>query len=603
MRIVALSKTWHGPEFCDAMIESIYPFVDAIVFVHSDVSWTGEKGNDVAPVVEAWKKQFDKENKIVTLYFDSTSQEEQYRYGMGYIDQNYRHDFKMMVDTDECWKYADMKAAVEFIAKDKTHDAFTCSMWSYVRSPYYRIQPVDCCHPVVFVRSGIPYLGLRCTGVTNKIEMLGIFLHHFTGVRRSLKYVLEKYRVSSACERESLVDQRLWVETKWNNLPHVTNFQPNTRYTNTWKGIQEVALGDLPETCQNKPFVLAFKNYVHVPRIHNIKKADMGGLPEGFGPDHPDWNVPSKRNKYLQLLQTQAGMRGETVQAKPVPPVIPVPVAETVKPLPPSKRNRMLAEITNEGRMCMTTIVSGDYQWYIPLWTYCARKAYPDHDVKVFVRGKCILPQEFMRDVVKIKLAPNHDDGYTTAALRFVWGDEYLAGYDYCLISDIDLLHRKEVPPLIDQRMMDLRAYELECYSNYVSSIHQGDPRMPGVHFVTKDWWKRTAKVRKAYLKTLVEKGSPSWEYDETMIYKICKESGLNIQDKEQKLWCKHGVHLGDWRRRINNGDKTHPATTAHDQLQIVDLLNSDEFKKLLILCGQHIPTLQKTFEILRATL
>lgn len=600
MNIVALYKTWHSFEFVEASIESIYPFMHAIVFVHSDVSWTGERGNDVAPVVEAWKKKYDKENKITNLYFDTVSQEEQYRYGMNYIDQNYRHQAKMYCDSDEVWKYTDIKNAIEFVANDKTHDVFTCSMWSFLRSPFYRISNPDCCHPVVFVRSGVPYTGLRCTGVSNKIEMLGIFLHHFTGVRRSLKYVLEKYRVSSACEREALVDQRLWVETKWNNLPHVTNFQPNTRYTNTWKGIQEVALNDLPETCRNKPFVLAFQNYVHVPRIHNIKKADMNGLPEGFGPDHPDWNVPSKRNKYLALLQTQAGMRGEVVVQKPTPPVVPVPVAEVVRPIAPSKRNRMLAEITNEGRMCMTTIVSGDYQWYIPLWTYCAHKAYPDHDVKVFVRGKCVLPEKYMKDVVKIRIAPKHEDGYTTAALRFVWGDDYLSGYEYCLISDIDLLHRKEVPPLVDQRMMDLRAYDLECYSNYVSSIHEGDPRMPGVHFVTKDWWKRTAAVRKKYLTQLVNGGSPSWEFDETMIYKICKESGLNIQDKEQKLWCMHGLHLGDVRRRIRQGTKNSVPLTAHDQLFVVELLNDPEFKNLIEDCGQHIDTLKQTFQIYR---
>lgn len=29
---------------------------------------------------------------------------------------------------------------------------------------------------------------------------------------------------------------------------------------------------------------------------HRLKK-----LPEGFGPDHRDWNIPSRRNKWLQV--------------------------------------------------------------------------------------------------------------------------------------------------------------------------------------------------------------------------------------------------------------------------------------------------------------
>jgi hypothetical protein len=304
--------------------------------------------------------------------------------------------------------------------------------------------------------------------------------------------------------------------------------------------------------------------------------------------------------KYKMVVEEQKKSMQKTIQAPPPPMVLVEDNPQSIAPMPPSKRNKMFAEIANDGRLCFCTIVSGVYQWYIPLFRHCAEYAYPLAAIKILIRGKCELPAKHMKGVSIIDTRDMKDDGYTTAALRFVWDYQDIEYYDYALITDIDLLHRHEITSLFDQRMMDLSVHKLDCYSNYVSAQDMGEDRMPGVHFVTKDWWKKTAEARKKYLDILKEKGPDSWSFDERMITKIVRESGLNVQKGEQKLWQMHGLHLGDYRRRILQKEKHHPGLDAHDQNQLKDLLESPDFMMLVEECSQHIPTIKQTFDLLR---
>jgi hypothetical protein len=214
-----------------------------------------------------------------------------------------------------------------------------------------------------------------------------------------------------------------------------------------------------------------------------------------------------------------------------------------------------------------------------------------------------VLPEQHRKYVQLIKTPTQRDpltNGYTTAALRFTWDYQDIDYYDYVLITDIDMLHRKETPSLVDQRMMDLRVYGLGCYSNYVSSEDMGEDRMPGVHFVTKGWWEKTKAVRKKYQDQLLQSGADTWSCDERMIAKIVKECGLPKQKGELKLFMMHGVHLGDWRRRINAKEKHHPALGAHDQDQIKALLQDAAFMALVDECSEQIPTIKQTFDLFR---
>ena len=67
MKIVALYKTFSGNEFIEDSLNSIYNYVEKIVCVNSNISWSNSVGNTVHSKVMDWKNKYDIENKIINL--------------------------------------------------------------------------------------------------------------------------------------------------------------------------------------------------------------------------------------------------------------------------------------------------------------------------------------------------------------------------------------------------------------------------------------------------------------------------------------------------------------------------------------------------------
>lgn len=159
MNIVALYKTWQGEEFVEASIESVYPHVSKMVFVHSKVSWQGEEGNTVMPIVNRWRLQRDVGNKMFDIVGNFTDQNDQYNAGIDYI----RHlepdyDYIWLVDTDEVWEdkhFMQAKRALSRPGYTTRFNVFTCSLFTYVKSIFYRIDPIEHCEPSVFITKNV----------------------------------------------------------------------------------------------------------------------------------------------------------------------------------------------------------------------------------------------------------------------------------------------------------------------------------------------------------------------------------------------------------------------------------------------------------------
>jgi len=292
----------------------------------------------------------------------------------------------------------------------------------------------------------------------------------------------------------------------------------------------------------------------------------MAKLPDDFGPMHPDWKMPSKRNRWFR---EQAG------------------------------------EIGTDGKLCVFTVVSGDYQWYAPLFVYQAQRAYPDADIKILLRGERTLHSDLMGCVAEIDAGEYSDrwhervPGWTTAALRFAHFDSLLADYDYVLITDVDMMHRAETPSMVEQRLVDMLQHELRCYSNYVSSNVDGGPRLPGVHFVTREWWPARAEARACELDSLRRHGARSYCHDELMLYRIARDSGLPVQDKKLNLWGMHGLHLGDIRQHITEIPQV---PDAHNQVHMIEMLRDREFMGLVRRCAEGYPLIGHLFEAMQRT-
>ena len=148
----------------------------------------------------------------------------------------------------------------------------------------------------------------------------------------------------------------------------------------------------------------------------------------------------------------------------------------------PAQKNRELLKIENKGRCVIFTVVNGPYVWYLPLFVHQLQKAYPEYELHILADTEetDILS---LKGVRKFDLPKGEDSGYRAACLRFLHSDETLEGFDYCLITDCDMMIIRESLSIVDQHMLDLRKNNLQCYSNYTSMGN----KCPGIHFVTKN--------------------------------------------------------------------------------------------------------------------
>lgn len=98
-------------------------------------------------------------------------------------------------------------------------------------------------------------------------------------------------------------------------------------------------------------------------------------------------------------------------------------------------------------KFCISTVVSADkYQWFIPLFSLSARKAYPECGLKVFVKGK--LDPELKskkRMFGDPSLFENQflgvpDRRSTCNALRHLINPKHYKGYNYIYPTDVDFI-------------------------------------------------------------------------------------------------------------------------------------------------------------------
>src|SRR5690606_21382902 len=131
-------------------LASVYRHVDAIVLVHSDVSWLGERGNTVRPLTLEWCRERDYESKVHHLAVSLTSQEAQYAARLEYIQKKNLGDIVMVIDADEIWEDHQLEAAKREM-HDHPHPAYRCHMHTYLKTPFYRVEP-PAGTPMVFFR-------------------------------------------------------------------------------------------------------------------------------------------------------------------------------------------------------------------------------------------------------------------------------------------------------------------------------------------------------------------------------------------------------------------------------------------------------------------
>lgn len=256
IKIVVLVKTFRGEEFLEPMVISVAPFVDKIVFVNSEISWTGRRGNTCKPVIEKLKREF--KDKIISLDYNINSQKEQVDYGFNYIRKHIPYDFLLLQDTDEVWNYEDLNKAIQYIQDTPQYSVFRVQMYTYIKSPFWRVWPIEKLKPIVFVSNKISTLGesSRAHDYHKEAHKLppDIHLHHFIYVRKDFNTVLEKIISSHSSENTEYMDMSKWIPNVYNKMPNVKNFHPSKGFEHFWQELIIVQKTMLPRVFSEREF-------------------------------------------------------------------------------------------------------------------------------------------------------------------------------------------------------------------------------------------------------------------------------------------------------------------------------------------------------------
>lgn len=236
-------------------LDSIKNHVDEIIAVHSTTGWvnTPLKNNCIGKFNE-WahvNHRIDSYHSIVGEY---KTQEEQYRAGWDFIQQNFSDAIILLIDTDEIWEEADLIRAKELIAQNP-HQAYSCKMRTYIKEPYYLIDPPEQCAPVVFIdASKVRELkGVRGNGIADKYLLPEVYMHHFTYVRKSFEDIKLKFLSSELGDFSP--SHKDWLNRVWPVIPNIQDFHTTIGHENSWKSIKVIERGDLPAVIRDSSLV------------------------------------------------------------------------------------------------------------------------------------------------------------------------------------------------------------------------------------------------------------------------------------------------------------------------------------------------------------
>ncbi len=210
-------------------------------------------------------------------------------------------------------------------------------------------------------------------------------------------------------------------------------------------------------------------------------------------------------------------------------------------------------------KLCISTVVDAEYQYFMPLFVYCLKNQYPEYEVKIFANCELaynvhmamnLIPQEYPFIVITDYFDKWVQHQYSPIAWRFCIDKEEYKDFDYIYVTDIDMMILREKVELLHFHLNEMAETGLDYSNSIRNKKHwKGQNSVSGLHFANYDFYVKTNEVMKKYAKQLKagEVGRKR-EYDGNMLYRIIKESHLKMCKKYPLVERHHGIHLGNWR-------------------------------------------------------
>lgn len=267
-------------------------------------------------------------------------------------------------------------------------------------------------------------------------------------------------------------------------------------------------------------------------------------------------------------------------------------------------------EKKTEASWTISTVVSpGDFEYFIPIFTYSISKAYPNIDVNIFIKGllnpdiKKYIPDNA---IIHEEMFLDFPDRISTCnTLRHFIPMEYLKNYDYVYNTDIDFI-------VFGHKASHLRYYyKRMSETNLPYGGARGPRKYPQRPHITKYWdgpFKRiaagclmlssefyevTKKARRKYREEIRQglNSSCSYrEYDEVIFQRICTESGLPTPTKKNCFTngktmnaLYRDIHLGDFKfARWKNKEKMARILKYDNVVNFIKLERDVEWREIV---------------------
>lgn len=237
-----------------------------------------------------------------------------------------------------------------------------------------------------------------------------------------------------------------------------------------------------------------------------------------------------------------------------------------------------------KAEICFSSVCTNDsYSYYIPLFIYTVKRAYPEYGVKVFVIGKLKPPvKEALNlipydgwEVVENSFMSYPNGGSASNSLRFLVRKEQYKGYDYVFVKDIDFLifrHKPTHGECFIKRMKNLPYFGVRGpytrprrYAVNRIGWKGNFTRVAGGSFAfhVRSWYTKAGSALDKYRRLLkhrepddIDSHRPGSyrEYDEVMLFRILKESGIKAPTRKGKSVLGYSapkvyrdIHLGDF--------------------------------------------------------
>ncbi len=167
----------------------------------------------------------------------------------------------MLVDSDEVWDAVDLRRAIAAIEGNPGVNVFRCQMHTYLRSPFFRVEPPEPHKPVVFVRRAASLAGVRGNRTRGRsLLMSNVFFHHFTAVRADELEIKCKILRSVTGDGDTNVAVEQWFAEKFLKLPSACNLHYTAGFEHCWERCRVVGLEELPPAVRELPIVQRYRS-------------------------------------------------------------------------------------------------------------------------------------------------------------------------------------------------------------------------------------------------------------------------------------------------------------------------------------------------------